>query len=337
MTVPLKTTEFMLQLHHEIVDKKKVAESTASNYVKALYMLNNKVPFKTLTFLKDTEHIMKVISEYADSTQKTILTGLASVLSLMKDKPTYKRVYQFYYDQMMGKAKEMKEGGPESGQKTEKQKENWVEWEHVQHKRDEMGKEVAEFANKKAITPQQFSHLLSYTILSLYTTIQPRRNQDYLDMYVVRSKKVDMDELDKTKNWLVVEEGEPKVFVFNKFKTAKTYGQQVFTIPPELASVLSIYLRHHPLSKSKDKTHEFKFLVSADEKPLVAGNAITRILNKLFGKKVGSSMLRHIFLSSKYGDVQQEQDADAAAMGHSRDEAQHTYVKYDKPNQSEPQ
>ena len=142
MTVPLKTTEFMLQLHHEIVDKKKVAESTASNYVKALYMLNNKVPFKTLTFLKDTEHIMKVISEYADSTQKTILTGLASVLSLMKDKPTYKRVYQFYYDQMMGKAKEMKEGGPESGQKTEKQKENWVEWEHVQHKRDEMGKEV---------------------------------------------------------------------------------------------------------------------------------------------------------------------------------------------------
>jgi hypothetical protein len=59
---------------------------------------------------------------------------------------------------------------------------------------------------------------------------------------------------------------------------------------------------------------------------LTAVNSITRILNKIFGKKVGSSMLRHIFLSDKYGEVKGEMADDAKAMGHSVDEQQNTYV-----------
>jgi hypothetical protein len=38
-------------------------------------------------------------------------------------------------------------------------------------------------------------------------------------------------------------------------------------------------------------------------------------------------MLRHIYLSSKYGDIKEEQQQDAEAMGHSVSEQQGVYVK----------
>jgi hypothetical protein len=66
--------------------------------------------------------------------------------------------------------------------------------------------------------------------------------------------------------------------------------------------------------------------VSHDGKPFAAINSITRVLNKIFGKKVGSSMLRHIFLSDKYGKTLDEQKEDSAAMGHSLNQ-QRDYIK----------
>jgi hypothetical protein len=76
--------------------------------------------------------------------------------------------------------------------------------------------------------------------------------------------------------------------------------------------------------------------VASDGEPIVAVNAITRVLNKVFGKKVGSSLLRHIYLSSKYGDTLAEMKKDSAAMGHSL-EVQKTYIKNDTIDEPEPE
>ena len=51
-----------------------------------------------------------------------------------------------------------------------------------------------------------------------------------------------------------------------------------------------------------------------------------RILNKVFGRKVSSSMLRHSYLSSKYAKINEEQKEDADAMGHSTG-MQKDYIK----------
>jgi integrase len=55
-------------------------------------------------------------------------------------------------------------------------------------------------------------------------------------------------------------------------------------------------------------------------------NVITRILNKLFGKNIGSSMLRHSYLSKKYGKVLEEMAEDADLMAHD-DSTQKTYIR----------
>ena len=309
----MRVNEFMLELAKKLREEKKVAESTANAYIRAMYLLNGKQPYKNLTFLKNTSAIADLVSKYAESTIKTIYASIVSVLSLFKDKPTYKKIYQHYYDLMMGKSEEAKQN--ESSDKTQKQTDNWITWDEVQKKVADLREKVAEFKSNKSITSQQYESLLHYLIVSLYTETQPRRNQDYLDMYVAKKQPTETEH-----NYVVLTKTKPTSFVFNKFKTSKKYGQQTLEVPETLANVISEYLKFHPLKKNAS----YKFLVSYDGTPITAVNAITRVLNKIFGKRVGSSMLRHIFLSTKY-DIK-EMEKDANAMGHSVEE-QKKYMK----------
>ena len=147
-------------------------------------------------------------------------------------------------------------------------------------------------------------------ILSLYTLLPPRRNKDFLECNVIKKYN---DELENTKNYLDLNKQE---FRFNQFKTAKSEGSQIIKIPDDLMKVITIYLKFHP-NYSKDKNLNIPFLVYFNGKPLDKVNSITLILNKIFGKKIGSSMLRHIYLTSKYGDIQKEMQEDAKIMSHS--------------------
>jgi hypothetical protein len=312
------STDFITQLSNTLKEKKGLAESTADSYLRTLLILNNKTPFKTLSFLRNKADIDDKISKYAESTQKSILAAIVSVLSLFSDKATYKGVYKHYFERMMAKAKDVKEA--ETGDKTEKQKQNWVEWKDVMEKSVDQRKKLVELAAKKTLTGSEAEHLLQSMVLSLYVCIPPRRNQDYLNMMVVKKWTND---LPANMNYLDIS---TEQFIFNKYKTAKKYGIQTVPVPQELMDVLVAYLRHHAMYKQTKGKVPVPFLVSPKGEPLTAVNSITRILNKIFGKKVGSSMLRHIFLSDKYGEVKDEMANDAKAMGHSVDEQQNTYV-----------
>jgi integrase len=128
-------------------------------------------------------------------------------------------------------------------------------------------------------------------------------------MYIVKKHT---DDSDKTRNFYDMETNK---FIFNQYKTKKTYNQQYIDVPPELKDVLQLFISHYPLNIGKKA--DFKLLVASDGAPLTTVNAITRILNKIFGKRVGSTMLRHSYLTTKYGDQIDEQRKDALGMGHS--------------------
>ena len=310
------SSEYMLQLHKRLTEKtygdppRTLSPTTADAYIKTLFSLNDKQPFKSLAFLKKTDVIMKKLEGYAESTQKTLLATLTSVLGMDAKN---KKAYQFYHDKMIEKVATVKEA--DTAVKTETQKENWITWEDVLKKQVELKETVEQSINKKLpLSNSQFNHLLSYIMLSLYIDVPPRRNQDYLNMYVYKATKKDVvDSLPKDKNYVIIAGGEPKQFIYNIYKTSKTYGQQTMNIPPILQTVLRYYLK-----RVANKAKEYKFL------PFEKDNSITRLLNKVFEKKIGSSMLRHIYLSSKY-NISEMKD-DAKAMGHSVEE-QKAYLK----------
>jgi hypothetical protein len=330
-----RVSDFMLQTAKDLTEQKKINEKSSNLYIKTLWTLNNKEPFNNLSFLKNTEEINKILSTYKDNTIKTMLSAIVSVLSLYKDKPAYKKIYQYYYDKMMGKATEMK-NEIDINEKTTAQKDNWITWDDVINARNILKQAVEQFKDNKLITPAQYDILLAYIVLLCYSDIPPRRNADFIEMYFIPSNRTN---LDKSKNYLVWDKLQ---FLFNNYKTAKKYGTQIVEFDPknndgttkELYDALIVYLKFHPLNPSPNlkklpKNTEFKFLVYSDGSPMVAVNSITRILNKIFNKKIGSSMLRHIYLSSKYNI--NEMMADAEAMGHSLNE-QRQYLKEDDIN-----
>lgn len=317
-------SDFMIKLHSDLLDR--VSESTATLYLRILFRLNNSKPFNTFAFLKKKDAIMSKLTdgELSENTVKLYLAAIVSVLGDIKDKPTYKKIYLFYKDLMNKKVEDLDK--LPKNVKTSKQSDNWLSWEEIEDVSKKLRENVKGFANDKYITPTQYTILMGYMVLSLFTDIPPRRNMDYQDCTVVKKGSGD---LPKDRNYYIVSE---KKFVFNKFKTFKTYGTQEISIAdhPELLQAMDWYLKFHPLSKGKRGS--FSFLVNYDSTPMTAVNSITRILNKVFkptGKKIGSSMLRHIYLTTKYGEQLEEKKQDAEEMGHSLAEQQSYIVNQD--------
>jgi len=92
--------------------------------------------------------------------------------------------------------------------------------------------------------------------------------------------------------------------------------------------VISIYLNNHPeKSKLKNKNYNVNFLKSFYNEDIKASQEITRILNKIFGKKIGSSMLRNMYLTNKYGDMVEELKEDTKDMSTSVGTALNKYIK----------
>jgi hypothetical protein len=305
-------SEYMMALHKELVEQRNIADNTASQYIRSLYSLNNNRPFTNLSWLKNKESVEQRLSEFADSTQKTILSVVVASLSLVKDKATYKKIYSHYYNEMMMRSKE--ERDKDTSIKTEKQDKNWLSWDVVKAHQQRLTDEMRNLPAGSKLTPGQWDTCLSFMLLSLYTEFDPRRNQDYQYMYV--NKNEGKQSTSNEVNYLILD---TKEFIFRKYKTAKTHGEQRFPVPDALFKDIELYMSHHPIwnvIKGKKITSKmgFPLLCSHDGSPLLAVNAITRILNRIFGRRVGSTMLRHIYLSNKY-DVS-EMNETAEKMGH---------------------
>ena len=158
-------------------------------------------------------------------------------------------------------------------------------------------------------------------VLALYVHNPPRRNKDYQLMNIVKKYN---DKYDNDVNYLSYDENK---FIFNNYKTSKKYGRQILDINDELKECIDFYLKYHPKVKGKiTKTLNTPFLVSHTGNPLVQTNSMTKLLNKVFGKKISSSALRHIFLTDKYKGVVDEMKEDALMMGHSTGQ-QKDYIK----------
>jgi hypothetical protein len=121
-----------------------------------------------------------------------------------------------------------------------------------------------------------------------------------------------------------------KKIIFHNYKTQGTYNSIVVPIEDELMQVISLYLRNHPeKGKLKNKNYNVHFLKSFYNEDIIKSQDITRILNTVFGKSIGSSMLRNMYLSNKYGNMVEELKKDTKNMATSVDVALNNYINKD--------
>lgn len=318
----------------KVKQQRNLKDASIKIFKRNIERLADNKEIKDFEFLKDTNKINEILTYYKPETQNSILQSVNRVLEVV-DEPELLNTYRdMYYKVFKGIRK------TPTDEKTDSQKENWTDWQSVEAKKYEL--------INKAIDTQNWDDILNAFVLMLYTDFEPRRNQDYLDMYIVRRKLIPFKKyrhsLDKNKNYLMLNPSgsqwdyhtselntkpEPPTdggyyFVFNKFKTAKTFGSQGFNVPNDIAVFFhKLYLNHYPAKKTGK---ELPLLVDKNGKRLSSVNAITRILNKIFDKKIGASMLRHIYLTHKYGETYKERELVSNKMGHTIG-TQHKYIK----------
>lgn len=306
-------TKFKQDLENKF-NNKNISSSSIRMYIRNLEKLNDDQPLKNIKFLDDVDYITKQLEGYKKNTIKNYIISICSTLNVTDNK---NKTYDKYYKILCDLNKEIKQNDKE-GVKNETQAKNWMTWEEVKQIHDNLKDDVAKFKNLKELNIHKYNKLLSYLILSLYVALPPKRNQDWTLMKISNSNNNDANY-----NYLNLKNNE---FIFNKYKTYKKNGELIEKIPEDLLQVIKVYLKYHPLYKNNKKSNPY-FLVYYDGSPLSSVNSITRILNNIFNKKIGSSMLRHIFLSSKFGNTVEEMKQTAEKMGHNINTAIDVYIK----------
>ena len=276
-----------------------LSPKTINMYLAKLRILNGNQPLKNLTFLKNVKAISeKLGSIQNDNTRKSYTASIVAVLNRQEDKAS--KTANEKYKSMFLKERSIFTDKQALGEKSETQKENWMSQDEIAAIHKALDEKVNAIENKSKLTEKEHKMVEDWLLLSLYVLQPPRRNMDY---YMMKFGLGD----DKNFNYVCLDKG---VYHFNNFKTSK-YGVEEIEIPDNMKSIFKQYLELTGL-KAGD------FVLFQKDTRRTSSNIITKALNRILGKKVGSSMMRHIYLSNKYGDVKEEQTNDAEFMSHSK-------------------
>jgi len=325
---------FIDKLKKKIVDT-NVSDTTAHNHiVNILYIYKNIHPdgkMNSLTFLKKVPDILRIIkerktddgiSERPISSQKTYLASIMKVLSVSG--VSYQKLKTQYDNEFYEKVKIL---DASSNKKTPKQKVNWVSLDELKEVKDKYENLIDKWVGQKdkrgdlVISMSKYNELLSYLIVSLYTDIPPRRNEDYFNM-----KLVDNSSQAKGHNFNFYSVDDNK-FIYRVFKTSHSHGEETQSIPSSLKKVIDLYLLYRP--KVSDC-----FVVKFNGACFNHTSDWTRAVTSAFGKflkdkNVSTQLIRNIYFTDKYKDDVNEMEETAKKTGTSSKVIRKYYVKED--------
>lgn len=285
-------------------NKPDISASTLRTYMsllRSLYYKNHeKGSEMDLDWFDDQDAIIEAMKDKPPSSRKTTFAALIAITA--KDKEKYKaallddgKVYEKFI---------------KSQQKSETQGDNWKDYDQIKTIYESMFAKVKPLLNsKEPLEYFDYKKLQDFIALSLTSGywVPPRRSTDWTEFKIRNIDKANDNYMDKNE------------FVFNKYKTAKFYNTQRVEIPKGLKIILSKFIKLNP--------NEYLLTNSSGGK--LNNVRLTQLLNKIFGNKISTSMLRHIYLSDRLKDIPKldELDTLASDMGHSRKE-QLEYIKH---------
>jgi integrase len=248
---------------------------------------------------EETDKILNHLKDLPPNKRKTILSALVIITDDKK-----------YRDLMLEDIRDYSKEVSKQ-EKTETQKENWVESSQIRTLWETLKHNASLLYKKGSLTPNDLQAIQSFVIVSLVGGIfvPPRRAKDLVD-WKIRN-------IDRSKdNYL-----EKSSIHYNSYKTAKTYGEQVIPIPPALKTILTKWMKVNPTDWLLFDTNQNK----------LTSVKLNQRLNKIFEGKISVNQMRHTYLTDKYAEtakVQQEMEKDFEEMGSSKAQEK-VYIKTD--------
>ena len=261
--------------------KPNLSESSLNLYIAKLkrFMQNGKFDIK---IFNNIDAIFTHLDEYPNiSTRKSILTAI--VVALQAQPKPNKKLIEKYQESMMTYLNQENTVAFKQ-EKTDKQKDKWIEMNDFVETINKAQQEIKEqkIMKKKELDNCEYQLLQDYIILRLYHEY-PLRN-DVGSLHVIDDEK----KIEENKNYLVVGDKEYKI-ILQQYKTFKRYGKKEYTLDKNLQRLVKKLLKHNDSGF---------LLLNKNRKSKMTRNNLTLHLNRIFmkytGKKIGSSMLRHI-------------------------------------------
>ena len=252
---------------------------------------------------KNLKKIMDHLKENKEARKRK--TIIASLITLFNRDEDESKALDTLRSGMLADIKEAEEDEKKM-EMSDVQRDNWMDYEEVMKKYHDFEKVAKPLLKLDKLTSMQFRTLNTYVLLACLVEIAPRRSLDYT---LFKHHNVDPD----TDNYMDAKKSQ---FVFNRYKTVRNYSTARVSIPLKLKKLMLEWQKINP--------NDYAFLDSRG-KPLNQ-TKLNTILNNFFGKRIGTSMLRHIYLSHTLRNVDPSIFEDAKNMGHSVEQA----VKYVK-------
>lgn len=294
-----KSNHFKTNLHKKNLEmkgsgKRIIKSTTEDKYKKGMNLIAKLVdrdPTKILEWVDDVEHIIPILkAKYPNPSSFNFY--VTSLQHYSKQKNDGKGIYVDEIQKATKKTQDIREQNKLSPQQQENDDFNGLTWDKL----------INNIDLRKANAEERL-------IIAMYTMFPPRRGATYMNMkYSNGHKKSD----DKLYNYVsLTKAGNPSEFIFNAYKTAKTYGQQRFKIPDKLKSYFNAM---------DPKAGDFVFPNRRTDKSM--NDFIQRTFEKYTGYEVGSQMLRRLFITDflkEKSTVKQRKDI-AYKMAHSVEE-----------------
>ena len=303
-------------------------ESTIKMYSSNLLKLQKLMDTDNFKFLEKPDNVKDKVSELHFTTQRNYYNAVIVYLMAVRDKKEDPLIED--YVEIRDTLNKKYEDEQATGVISDKQKNNFVDISEVNNMINDMATEIKnrKIKKKEDLTPKDKSLLQSYILFNIYTRLPMRNDLAGMEAINKRAYNKLSEEDKKEKNYLVVNKN--KMFmVLNNYKTSAKYKELDIDIPKDLEKLLRLYIRINGMGVL------FK---SSTGKPL-SRNALSQLLlketKKRMGKSISTTMLRKIYLSSKYGKVKEEMEKDAKVMGHSTEVAQSVYIKKEQEKEEE--
>lgn len=265
------------------------SKSTIQTFETALKRIEKiyKKPIENLNldFINNPDDIIKKFSktEYSKNTMYSTINMINKLIIMIDASLTLKKQWG---DKVKSLTQE-RDNAQLDNAKTRTESENWIDYDELLEKVEREIDLIFEMENVKS---NEFRNLL---IFSLYCLMPPARIGNYLDCKVIKENS---ENLPATHNYIIIKDMDNNpsfYFVFNKFKTCKSLGTQMFKVEnPKLIAMLYRYFKYH------NKDGEY-FLMSRG-KELSQPN-LTNILKKtsqeITEKNLSCNMLRHIYIT----------------------------------------
>jgi hypothetical protein len=212
---------------------------------------------------------------------------------------------------------------------SDRERTNYISWSNVCRIHEKIGQLLK-------VNDSDDDLYLDYIILSLYVYHPVRRIEDYSEMYI--DDKATIYEEPECILWTTGENGKLNVgydtkkvkvkenkgernrytrtpsksyFIFERYKTSKSYGRQIIEVDDTLNRLLNKYMEKKGL-KDGDK------LLSLTHLNLI--RKLSNIFKRMINRNISASLLRHIYITHVLNDVkitEQEKWSISQKMAHS--------------------